>query len=126
MIMKLALPIASVLRRLTYAVLFAASVAGALLVAGPGAWQVWAFVVLPDLALLVGISPGLERGQLHPRAVPLYNGLHRFAGPAGLAAVSLWLGPVWLAGALGWAAHIAVDRAVGYGLRDARGFMRAA
>jgi hypothetical protein len=52
--------------------------------------------------------------------------VHRLAGPAALAAASIWLGPEWLAGALGWAAHIAADRAVGYGLRDARGFQRAA
>jgi hypothetical protein len=52
--------------------------------------------------------------------------VHRLAGPAALAAASIWLGPEWLAGALAWAAHIAADRAVGYGLRDARGFQRAA
>jgi len=113
-------------RRVAYSVLFVASLTAALLVAGPGAWQLWAFLAAPDLALLAGISNGLERGQLHPRAVPAYNALHRLAGPAALAVAAIWLGPACLAGALGWTAHIAVDRAVGYGLRDARGLVRVA
>ena len=63
---------------------------------------------------------GLTKGQLHPRAVPLYNALHRFIGPVILAFV-----PGFLVGALAWGLHIAVDRAVGYGLRDRDGFQRA-
>jgi hypothetical protein len=96
----------------------------ALLVAGPGAWQPWAFFVLPDLGLLAGAGRGLEQGRLHPRAVPLYNALHVFAGPAVLAVASIWLGPVWLGGALAWTAHVLVDRAVGYGLRTSDGLIR--
>ena len=34
-------------------------------------------------------------------------------------------GPAWLAGALAWAAHVLLDRAAGYGLRDRTGFIRA-
>jgi hypothetical protein len=41
------------------------------------------------------------------------------AAAAGLA------GPAWLIGGLAWAMHIALDRTVGYGLRDRRGFQRA-
>mgnify|MGYP006198445953 CR=1 FL=1 len=47
-----------------------------------GLWQFFVFGAMPDIALLLGIGSGLAKGQLHPRAVPLYNALHRFAGPA--------------------------------------------
>ena len=50
-----------------------------------GWWQFFAFGAAPDIALFVGIAPGLAKGQLHPRAVPLYNALHRFAGPLAFA-----------------------------------------
>jgi hypothetical protein len=71
---------------------------------------------------LAGIRPegetrGLAKGQLHPRAVPLYNALHRFIGPILLAFV-----PGFLVGALAWALHIALDRTVGYSLRTRDGF----
>ncbi len=98
---------------------------GALAVAGASTWQLWALLVAPDIALLLGLAPGLERGQLHPRAVRLYNALHAPAGPLALAAVALLAGDdAWLAGALAWGAHIAIDRAAGYGPRDRQGFIR--
>lgn len=112
--------------RLGYAVLFGAGVAAAVVVAGAGAWQVWTFLVAPDVALVLGVGRGLERGQLHPRAVPLYNAFHRVLGPVGLALASAWLGPEWLAGAFAWGAHVALDRALGFGLRTREGFQRAA
>ncbi|HSK16356.1 MAG TPA: DUF4260 family protein [Gaiellaceae bacterium] len=92
-----------------------------------GWWPTVAFGLGPDVALLLGAGSGLERGQLHPRAVALYNLLHRFWGPAALAAVALAasLSPAWLVGALAWGTHVAVDRAVGYGLRTPEGFQRA-
>ena len=88
-------------------------------------WQALVFALAPDIALVAGIALGLARGQLHPRAVPLYNALHHLAGPLllGLAAV-LGLGLPWLAGALAWAVHIAIDRTVGYGPRGRDGFQR--
>ena len=90
-----------------------------------GWWQLAAFAIGPDVALLAGIAPGLEKGQLHPRAVPLYNLLHRFWGPAALAALAVTVLPeIWLVGALAWALHVAVDRTVGYGLRTPAGFQR--
>jgi Domain of unknown function (DUF4260) len=94
---------------------------------GTGWWQFLAFGAGPDLALLVGIAPGLAAGQLHPRAVPLYNLLHRFYGPIllALAAITGLLGVGYLVGALAWGAHIALDRAVGYGLRTPDGFQRS-
>jgi hypothetical protein len=91
----------------------------------------WPWVVLgaagPDVALFAGIGAGLARGQLHPRAVPLYNALHHPVGPVALAAACAagLLGAAPLAVALAWGAHIAMDRAAGYGLRTRDGFQRA-
>ncbi len=108
------------------ALLLGAVLGAALIAPGGGGRQALVFGFLPDVALVVGIAPGLARGQLHPRAVPLYNALHHMAGPflLGVAAL-LWLGVPWLAGALAWAVHIAVDRAAGYGPRTPDGFRRA-
>lgn len=91
-----------------------------------GWWPPVVFGAGPDLALLLGIGSGLARGQLHPRAVPAYNLLHRFWGPIalGVVAVAVGLSPAWLVGALAWALHVAIDRAVGYGLRTPDGFQR--
>ena len=79
-----------------------------------------------DLAVVYGTAPGLARGQLHPRAVPLYNALHRFWGPLALAVVvlaaALPLG--YVVAALAWAGHIAFDRAIGLRPRTADGFQR--
>jgi hypothetical protein len=91
---------------------------------GVGLWQLLVFAVLPDIALFLGIGTNLDHGQLHPRAVPLYNTLHRFAGPVILGLSAFWAGAPWLVAALAWAAHIAFDRALGYGLRDRAGFQR--
>jgi F0F1-type ATP synthase membrane subunit c/vacuolar-type H+-ATPase subunit K len=58
---------------------------------------------------------GLARGQLHPRAVSLYNALHRFWGPLALAVAALAAGlPLgYVAGASAWGVHVAFDRAIG-------------
>ena len=63
----------------------------------------------------------------HPRAVGLYNALHRFWGPLALAALALssLIPSMFLIGALVWAFHIAFDRALGYGLRTRDGFQSA-
>jgi hypothetical protein len=92
---------------------------------GTGVWQFFAFGAAPDLALLLGIAPGLAKGQLHPRAVPVYNALHRFAAPAAFAALAaVFLLAGYLVGAIAWGVHIAVDRVAGYGLRTPDGFQR--
>jgi hypothetical protein len=116
-------------RRLAYAGLAAVLVGAIVFVYARedvGWWPVVAFGLGPDLALLLGAGKRLERGQLHPRAVPLYNAVHRFWGPLalGIAALAASLPAAWLVGALAWATHVAVDRAVGYGLRTRDGFQR--
>jgi hypothetical protein len=115
--------------RLAYAALAAALLACAIVVIvvwDVSWWQTVAFAVAPDLAVLYGIAPGLARGQLHPRAVPLYNALHRFWGPLALALTAVAAGlPVgYLAGALAWAVHVAFDRAIGLRLRTPEGLQR--
>lgn len=92
-----------------------------------GGWLALGFALMPDLGLLAGAARGLEKGQMAPRAVPIYNALHRFIGPAVLAALVLAgvLPVVWLSAALGWALHITIDRTVGYGLRGSDGFQRS-
>ena len=115
--------------RVAYGALAAALLAFAvfeLVTQGTGWWQFFAFGAGPDLALFVGIAPGLAKGQLHPRAVPLYNALHRFWGPAALAVLAAFgvVSVGFFVGAIAWALHIAVDRTVGYGLRGPDGFQR--
>ena len=92
-----------------------------------GGWLALGFAFMPDLGLLAGAARGLEKGQMAPRAVPLYNALHRFAGPVAMAAlvVAGILPQVWLSAALAWSLHISIDRAAGYGLRGSDGFQRS-
>ena len=116
--------------RAAYAGLAAALLASAvaLIVVGDATWwQTVAFALGLDLAVLYGIAPGLARGQLHPRAVSLYNALHRFRGPLALAIAALAAGlPLgYLAGASAWGFHVAFDRAIGLRPRSPDGFQRA-
>jgi hypothetical protein len=106
------------------ALLLAAAVAGAAM-HGSGWWLLALFAIGPDLALLFGIGAGLEQGQLHPRAVRLYNAAHSYVGPALLAGAAVVLPSGYLVGALAWAFHISLDRAVGYGMRTRDGFQRS-
>ena len=90
------------------------------------------FAILPDLSL-IGAFAG--SGRLRPDRVRLYNLAHAWWLPVALVVASLavpvpgfgWgLRPgleIFLAG-LAWLAHIAVDRAVGYGLRAPDGSIR--
>jgi Domain of unknown function (DUF4260) len=115
-------------RRGAYAALTALLLAGAIaeiLRDGTGVWQLFAFAAAPDLALLLGVRPGLEKGRLHPRAVRFYNAAHSLSGPAVLAVAAIALPAAWLVGALGWALHIALDRSLGYGMRTRDGFQRS-
>jgi hypothetical protein len=92
-----------------------------------GWWQLIAFGAAPDLAFLLSLSGGLAPGQMHPRAVPAYNLLHRPWGALllGAASVAGLGGPGLAVAALAWGLHIAVDRLAGYGLRSADGFQRS-
>lgn len=93
---------------------------------GSGLLVLIAFAIGPDLALLAGAGRGLQRGQLHPRAVPLYNALHTVAGPVALGLLAIATGTASLQiAALAWGFHVALDRAVGYGLRTRDGFQRS-
>lgn len=98
-------------------------------VATTGATWGWvaATAMAPDVALLLGVGRGLAKGQLHPRAVPLYNALHHPAGPLALGALAalgvVGAGPA--AAALAWAFHIAMDRAAGYGPRTRDGLQHS-
>jgi hypothetical protein len=117
-------------RRTAYAglaLLLLAAIVLEVVTRGTGYWQLAVFAVGPDLALFFGAAPNLEHGQLHPRAVPLYNLLHRYWLPLALAlAASFDLVPLgFFVGALAWALHISIDRSVGYGLRTRDGFQRA-
>jgi len=90
-----------------------------------GWWQLIVFAVAPDLSMLMGGGKGLQHGRLHPRAVPVYNAVHRFWAPVVLVAIALLLrDPGWLAAGLAWSAHIAIDRSLGFGLRTREGFQR--
>jgi DNA-binding transcriptional LysR family regulator len=116
--------------RATYGALCAALVLALVLELarhGAGYWQLPVFAIAPDIALFVGAGRGLARGQLHPRAVGLYNALHRAWGPLALAtlAVTSLIPGGYLIGALTWAFHISLDRALGYGLRSRDGFQRS-
>lgn len=116
------------MRRVLYAALglIAAVVAIALIVWRHTTWwQTAVFAIAPDISLLAGMSSGLQRGQLHPRAVPFYNAVHRFWAPIALVAVAIVLQQfAWFAAGLAWIAHIAFDRSLGFGLRTREGFQR--
>jgi hypothetical protein len=104
--------------------------AGAALALDGLSWQLWVFALAPDLPLLAGGARGLQPGQLHPRAVPFYNATHRLVGPLALTALGCWsLAVTGMPGVLvagtAWLAHVGLDRACGYGLRDRAGFVRA-
>ena len=106
--------------------LVAAGLGIAVIVTQRTAW--WPFVVLaiaPDVTLLFGFHPGLQRGQLDPRAVPFYNAVHRFWAPVVLVVVALLVHQYgWVAAGLAWCAHIGFDRSLGFGLRTPQGFQR--
>ncbi|MBS0453244.1 MAG: DUF4260 domain-containing protein [Proteobacteria bacterium] len=82
-----------------------------------GEWSFFALTfLLPDLALLAYLA-GPRAGAV------VYNAAHSLVVPAVLLALGLAtdLAPVFDL-ALVWAAHIGLDRALGFGLKYARGF----
>jgi deazaflavin-dependent oxidoreductase (nitroreductase family) len=85
------------------------------------------FGIVPHLTVALGIGQPHARGQLAPRAVPLFNTMHQPLVPLavlGLAAAGV-LPPFWLVGALAWLSHIVVDWGFANGLRTADGYLRA-
>jgi hypothetical protein len=84
------------------------------------------FGIVPHLPVLLGFGRPHARGQLAPRAVPLFNVMHQPVLPLavlGLAAAGV-LPSFWLVGALAWLSHIAVDWGLSNGLRTADGYLR--
>lgn len=97
---------------------FAVAVAaGAVYYSLNGPW--WLFLILflaPDLSM-VGYLTGPGYGSM------AYNAAHTYITPLLLAGVGLWSGiELAVLGALIWAAHIGLDRLVGYGLKYSSGF----
>ncbi|UUY04204.1 DUF4260 domain-containing protein [Svornostia abyssi] len=112
----------TVLPRLVHAVVAIAALGGAVVLIGPVALALW---IVPDVALLPGLSKEFGDGRLAPRAVPFYNAAHALPGPVVLGVVAAVTVSPLLAGlALVWLSHITGDRALGYGLRTPEGWQR--
>jgi len=84
--------------------------------------------VAPDLTFLIGAGDNVAKGSISTRAVTFYNAAHRmpvaFAFTTAVGVGLAPLAPLPLAvfiGGLSWMAHIAMDRAAGYGLRNPDG-----
>jgi Domain of unknown function (DUF4260) len=84
------------------------------------------FALLPDLTFVAGAGQAHAPRQLPPRAVPFYNLAHQPLGPLALIALAsiVPLSLFWFVAGLTWLAHIAIDRAFGYGQRTAEGWQR--
>jgi hypothetical protein len=85
------------------------------------------FTIVPDLPRLLGLGRPHARGQLAPRAVPLFNLLHHPVPPLallGLAAAGV-LPPLWLVGPLAWLGHLVIGLGIGDRLRTDDGFVRS-
>jgi hypothetical protein len=81
-----------------------------------GSWPLFALLILtPDLSAL-GYLVSARVGAA------AYNAVHSYVGPALAGLTALLLAPAVLPFALIWAAHIAGDRALGYGLKSEAGF----
>lgn len=82
-----------------------------------GSWWLFAALILaPDLAML-GYLVGPRTGA------PLYNLAHLYLWPGAMGVWALTGGPEWAAGVAAiWAAHIGLDRALGYGLKEPDSF----
>lgn len=79
-------------------------------------WLLAVLALAPDLSM-VGYLAGPRIGSLS------YNAAHTYVGPVLLCAAGFWGGfELAVLVALVWAAHIGVDRLVGYGLKYPTGF----
>ncbi len=110
--------------------LLAGSVAEMTLHGGAAIWAGLLGLIGPDLAFLAGIGQPNEPGLLSARAVPAYNPVHRLWLPVIMLAAVIADGQSggqaapYVAASLGWLAHIALDRALGFRLRAADGSIR--
>ncbi|MFC7228421.1 DUF4260 domain-containing protein [Salinirubellus salinus] len=103
------------LLRLEGVAAFAAATAAYYLLGGP-LWLYLLLALAPDLSML-GYVAGPRVGSA------AYNAAHTYVAPLALGALALWVGTDLLVlAALVWAAHVGVDRAVGYGLKYPTGF----
>ncbi len=93
---------------------------------GVGLVPLLLFGIVPHLPALAGIGQPLGRGQLAPRAVPLFNAMHQPALPLAVAVLAATgvLSPFWLVGALAWLSHIVVDWGFAKGIRTRDGYVR--
>ena len=103
------------LLRLEWAAVLAAAIAGYLFL--DGSWQLFVLLILaPDLAML-GYLAGPAAGAI------AYNAFHILVWPAILFLGGLYAGStVAMQVSAIWTAHIAMDRALGYGLKLPTGF----
>lgn len=91
------------------------------------------FAILPDVALIGAFDPE-RKGMLRPERVLFYNVMHLARFPVMLAASGALIpaasvggtlvGAILFTAGVSWLAHIAVDRAAGYALRDRDGAIR--
>lgn len=108
-------PVRAILRLEGLVVLVAAVACYARFAAAAGSGWGWgvfaACFLLPD-ASFAGYLAGPRAGSW------AYNAAHSYVGPlAVLAAGVLGPSPAWVAAGLIWAAHLGLDRALGYGLK---------
>ena len=113
--MKPSLHSVNLLLRLEWIAVFAAAIAGYVFADGP--WALFLVLILaPDLAML-GYLAGARVGAI------VYNAFHILVWPAILLVAGLYSGEVLAVQvAAVWIAHIAIDRAFGYGLKLPTGF----
>lgn len=94
--------------------IFLAAIAG-YIHGGESWWWFALFFVLPDIAIIpYGLFPSAS-----PWPRRIYNTAHTYAFPAVLAVIFHASAPYAL---LGWVAHIALDRLLGFGLKSSQGF----
>ena len=89
----------------------AAATIAAFAVTGGNWWVFGLLILAPDLSML-GLMLGEKTGAR------IYNWTHSYTLPVILGAAGYFGGLTWLLHvALIWTAHIAIDRAIGYGLK---------
>ncbi len=83
---------------------------------GAPVWMFFVLLLTPDLSML-GYLVGQRAGAL------AYNAAHTYLAPTLVFALPWYIGwPHALPLALIWAAHIGIDRALGFGLKYSGGF----